>query len=129
MDKLIKREKENRILKEIYRREKLFVKNLINIPELPKNSIYRHIKELINQKLIEKISDNPIVVIFPLGIKIFLMKIRQEELVRINDLIAFINTNDLNSTEILQRFIEADILKITFKEKIPNICLVENTVG
>ena len=129
MDKLIKREKENRILKEIYRREKLFVKNLINIPELPKNSIYRHIKELINQKLIEKISYNPIVVKFPLSIEIFLMKIQQEELVRLNDLIAFMNKNDLDNTEILQRFIEANILKIIFKEKIPNICLVENTVG
>ena len=129
MEKLIKREKENRILKEIYRREKLLVKNLINIPELPKNSIYRHIKELINQKLIEKISDNPIVVIFPLSIKIFLMKIQREELVRLNDLNAFINTNGLDNTEILQRFIEANILKITFKEKIPHICLVENTLG
>lgn len=129
MDKLIKREKENRILKEIYRREKLFVKNLINIPELPKNSIYRHIKELINQKLIEKISDNPIVVIFPLSINLFLMKIQQEKLVRLNDLNAFIKKNNLNNTEILQRFIEANILKIIFKEKIPNICLVENTVG
>lgn len=129
MEKLIKREKENRILEEIYRREKLLVKNLINIPELPKNSIYRHIKELINQKLIEKISDNPIVVIFPLSIKIFLMKIQREELVRLNDLNAFINTNGLDNTEILQRFIEANILKITFKEKIPHICLVENTLG
>ena len=126
---MIKREKENRILKEIYRREKLFVKNLINIPELPKNSIYRHIKELINQKLIEKISDNPIVVIFPLSINLFLMKIQQEKLVRLNDLNAFIKKNNLNNTEILQRFIEANILKIIFKEKIPNICLVENTVG
>jgi len=129
VEKLIKREKENRILEEIYKRKELFVRDLINIPELPKNSIYRHIKELINQKLIEKISDNPIVVIFPLGIKIFLMKIRQEELVRINDLIAFINTNDLNSTEILQRFIEANILKITYKEKSIYVRLVENTLG
>jgi len=126
---LIKREKENRILKEIYKREELLLKDLINIPELPKNSVYKHIKDLINQKLIERISENPIVVKFPLSIKIFLMKIQEEKLVKLNDLKAFINKNDLKNTEILPRFIEANILKIIFKEKITYICLVENTLG
>ena len=129
MEKLIKREKENRILEEIYKRKKLLVKDLIIIPELPKNSIYRHIKDLINQKLIEKISDNPIVLTFPLSIRIFLKKIQVEELVKLNELNAFINKNDLKNTEILKRFIEAKILEFTFKEKITNIYLVENTLG
>jgi len=129
VEKLIKREKENRILEEIYKRKKLLVKDLIIIPELPKNSIYRHIKDLINQKLIEKISDNPIVLTFPLSIRIFLKKIQVEELVKLNELNAFINKNDLKNTEILKRFIEAKILEFTFKEKITNIYLVENTLG
>ena len=129
MEKLIKREKENRILKEIYRREKLFGKNLNNIPELPKNSIYRHIKELINQKLIERISDNPIVVKFPLNTIIFLMKIKKEKLVKLNDIKTFINRNDLKNTDILERFIEAEIITVSIEDKDVFISLVEETLG
>ena len=128
MEILIKREKENRILKEIYKREELLLKDLINIPELPKNSVYKHIKDLINQKLIERISENPIVVKFPLSIKIFLMKIQEEKLVKLNDLKAFINKNDLKNTEILERFIEAKILGFALKEKFTNIYLIEKTL-
>ncbi len=124
-----KREKENRILKEIYKREQLLVNDLINVPELPKNSIYRHIKELINQKLIERISDNPIVVKFPLNTIIFLMKIKKEKLVKLNDIKTFINRNDLKNTDILERFIEAEIITVSIEDKDVFISLVEETLG
>lgn len=129
MDKLIKREKENIILNEIYKRKKLFVKDLYIIPEIAKNSIYRHIKDLIKQKLIEKISVNPIVVTFPLIIRIFLMKIQEEELMKLNDLEVFIKKSDLKNTEILERFVEANILEITPNEKFIYVSLVETNPG
>lgn len=126
---MIKREKENRILKEIYKRERLSVKDLINFPELPKNSIYKHIKELTYQKLIIRISENPIVVKFPLNTILFLMEIKKEKLMLLNDIKTFINRNNLNNTDILERFIDAGIITVSTKDKNVYISLIEKTLG
>ncbi|MHA1285685.1 MAG: MarR family transcriptional regulator [Promethearchaeota archaeon] len=124
MRNLTKRDKENIILKEIYIKEKISVKDLIIISGLPKNSIYRHIKDLISQKLIEKISKNPIVITFPLNIWIILKKIKEEKIIKIDEFNDLIDKYNLKNTKILDRFIETKILDFMFKERNTFIKLV-----
>ena len=127
MEGLIKIDKENKIIEEIFKREKVSVKDLLKIPELPKNSIYRHINDLISQELVEKISKKPIVITFPLSIKLFLLKIQNEEFVKLNELDIFGNEINLRNTEVLKRFIDVKILTIKIRDTVPYVSFLNNT--
>jgi len=107
-----KEDKENIILKLIFRNEEFFIKNWDEKKEnkykIPKSTIHNLIKSLLGQGYIVKKSKKPIKVVFTPIIKEFLLIIEENYEIPIEKL--RIGYNDPNLDKIIDRLVDAEIL-------------------
>ena len=115
VDKLIKFYKENNILREIFKNDKFIVKDWSNEQRIPKNSINYLIKSLEAEGFIKSKSQKPKIVGFTHKISQILLLIEKSDFISKNDLSN--NFNDNNIDNIIERFIDAKIIRMDIEDK------------
>ena len=118
MVKLSKFEKENFILKKIFKNTRLIIKDWLNEEVIPKNSLNYLIKSLESNGFIKIKSHNPKIVGFTHKISQILLLIEKSDNITKNELYNNFNDNDINN--IIARLIDAKIIKMDIKNK--SIC-------
>jgi len=111
--KLTKFERENNILREIFKDDEFIPKDWIKNEIIPKNSLYYLIKSLESQGLIKIKAKKPIVIGFPLKISQILLLIEKNNDISYNELIKNFSNN--NFDKIIDRLISAKIIKMESK--------------
>lgn len=113
MPKLTKFERENNILREIFKDDEFIPKDWIKNEIIPKNSLNYLIKSLESQGLIKIKAKKPIVIGFPLKISQILLLIEKNNDISYNELIKNFSNN--NFDKIIDRLISAKIIKMESK--------------
>ncbi|MFW9973079.1 MAG: hypothetical protein ACFFDF_23050 [Candidatus Odinarchaeota archaeon] len=115
MDKLSKFDKENIILREIFKNGKFIVKDWLNEQMIPKNSINYLIKSLETEGFIKTKSQKPKIVDFTHKISKILLLIEKSDYIFNNELSNNFNYNNIDN--IIERLIDAKIVSMDIKNK------------